>query len=158
MEVVLLGASIVGLVAIVAARDTITDIGKPIGPTDHAVFAQLDRAWRVVIGLGCVPAASALYFRLTIPETPRFTMDVERNVRQAVDDIERFLSTGSYKFDPDSVVVRVVAPRGTWTDFKTYFNKWENLKLLLGCAYSWFAIDVRVSISCNVALQSLNSD
>ena len=38
--------------------------------------------WRLLIGLGCVPGALALYFRLTIPETPRFTMDIERNVDQ----------------------------------------------------------------------------
>lgn len=90
-----------------------------------------------------MPAAVALYFRLTIPETPRFTMDIERNVNQAVDDIERFLSTGGYKFDPDSVVVRVIAPRASPRDFLDYFSRWENGKVLLGCAYSWFAIDVR---------------
>lgn len=29
----------------------------------------LDRAWRLVAGLGCVPAAVAMVFRLTIPES-----------------------------------------------------------------------------------------
>lgn len=112
------------------------------GPADLIVLKQLDRAWRLLVGLGCVPAAVALYFRLTIPESPRFTMDIERNVRQAVDDIENFLSTGSYKFDPDSVVVRVVAPRASWRDFREYFGRWNNLIVLLGCAYAWFSIDV----------------
>lgn len=42
----------------------------------------IDRTWRLLLGLGCIPAAIALYFRLTIPETPRYTMDIERNVKQ----------------------------------------------------------------------------
>ena len=77
------------------------------------VFPHIDQMRRILIGLGCIPAICALYFRFTIPETPRFTMDVERNVKQAVDDIERFLSTGGYKFDPDLVIVRVQAPRSS---------------------------------------------
>lgn len=49
--------------------------------TDH-LMRDIDRAWRILLGLGCIPATLALYFRLTIPETPRFTMDIERNVQQ----------------------------------------------------------------------------
>lgn len=112
---------------------------------DTVLLASLDRSWRIIVGLGCVPAALAFWSRLTIPETPRFTMDIERNVKQAADDIKRFLQTGKYVFDPDSVIVRVDAPRATRADFWGYFGKWENAKLLLGCAYAWFAIDVRSS-------------
>ena len=50
--------------------------------------------WRLLIGLGCVPGAIALYLRLTIPETPPSTMDVERNVKQAEQDAENILATG----------------------------------------------------------------
>ena len=35
-------------------------------------YAHIDQVWRLLIGLGCVPAVVALYFRLTIPETPRY--------------------------------------------------------------------------------------
>lgn len=30
---------------------------------------SIDRAWRIVAGFGCVPAAVAMVFRLTIPES-----------------------------------------------------------------------------------------
>ncbi|KAI0339734.1 phosphate transporter [Trametopsis cervina] len=123
---------------------TTTQLGASL--TDPLAKAHLmraiDRAWRVLVGFGCVPAAAALWFRLTIPETPRFTMDVERNVQQAIADIDEFIKTGAYAFDPDSVVVRVVAPRATWKDFRQWFGRWEEAKVLLGCAYAWFAIDV----------------
>ena len=102
----------------------------------------VDFTWRLLIGLGCVPGAIALYFRLTIPETPRFTMDVERNVRQAAEDVENFLTTGSYYVDPDAVIERVQAPKATRRDFIAYFSKFENAKLLFGTSYSWFALDI----------------
>lgn len=98
--------------------------------------------WRILIGLGCVPGIIALYFRLTIPETPRFTMDVERNVAQASKDIENVITTGTYISDEDGPIQRVEAPRASIADFRAYFSKWKNLKVIIGTAYSWFALDV----------------
>ena len=98
--------------------------------------------WRILIGLGCVPACFALYFRLTIPETPRFTMDIERNVTQAAQDVDNFLTSGTFYVDPDASIERVNAPKASKADFLRYFSRWENGKLLLGTAYSWFALDV----------------
>jgi MFS transporter, PHS family, inorganic phosphate transporter len=51
--------------------------------------------WCILIGLGCVPGVIALYFRLTIPETPRFTMDIDRDVQRATTDIRNVLNEGS---------------------------------------------------------------
>ncbi|OBZ72696.1 Inorganic phosphate transporter PHO84 [Grifola frondosa] len=109
---------------------------------DPKVLAHVDFMWRILIGLGCVPGVIALYFRLTIPETPRFTMDVERNVKQAAQDVDNFLTSGSYFVDPDAVIERVHAPKASKRDFFNYFSKWENLSLLIGTSYSWFALDI----------------
>ena len=109
---------------------------------DFAVLKHVDYCWRLLIGLGCVPGVIALYFRLTIPETPRFTMDIERNVRQATQDIDNVLATGTFYVDPDAAVQRVHAPKASRQDFINYFSKWENGGLLFSCAYSWFALDV----------------
>ncbi|KAF9982255.1 Inorganic phosphate transporter pho84 [Mortierella antarctica] len=54
---------------------------------------NLDYVWRCLIGLGCVPALVAVYFRLTIPETPRFVMDVENNLNKAERDVNTVLKT-----------------------------------------------------------------
>jgi len=101
----------------------------------------VDYMWRLLIGLGCVPAVVALYFRLTIPETPRFTMDIDRNIEQASADISNALANEQVEYDPD-VVHRVAAPRASWHDFTSYYGKGENFKVLFGCAYSWFALDI----------------
>jgi PHS family inorganic phosphate transporter-like MFS transporter len=103
-----------------------------------------------LIGLGCVPGVVALYFRLTIPETPRFTMDIERNVAQATADITNVLTSGKHTTDENTLVQRVAAPKATRADFMTYFGQWKNMKVLIGTAYSWFALDV----SPNLALLS----
>lgn len=43
---------------------------------DRNVF-YLDYCWRFLAGFGAVPALLAVYFRLTITETPRYTMEIE---------------------------------------------------------------------------------
>lgn len=111
---------------------------------------QVDYTWRVLIGLGCVPAVIALYFRLTIPETPRFTMDVERLVFRAGRDITNVLASRAFTVYVGGDVrdeSRVAAPRASKNDFIAHFSKWENLKVLFGTAYSWFALDVGATLN-----------
>jgi hypothetical protein len=76
------------------------------------------------------------------PKNPHFAVDVERNVRQATDDIENVISSGSYYVDPDAAIQRVQAPKASRRGFLAHFSKWENFKILFGAAYSWFALDV----------------
>ena len=66
-------ASIVALVVLAAYKDAILSEG-------NSSFVAMDTCWRFLVGLGCVPGVVALYFRLTVPETPRFTMDVVRDI------------------------------------------------------------------------------
>ncbi|KAJ9093233.1 hypothetical protein QFC19_008439 [Naganishia cerealis] len=109
---------------------------------DDLSYQHVDYCWRILIGLGCVPGAIALYFRLTIPETPRYTMDIERNVKQAAQDVDTYLTTGHFVVDPDAPVQRVDAPKATTRDFWAHFGQWKHGKVLLGCAWSWFALDI----------------
>jgi PHS family inorganic phosphate transporter-like MFS transporter len=73
--------------------------------------------WRILFGLGCVPSAIALYFRLTILETPRFTMDIDRDVQRAKADIENVVgpeaasASAVHWVGSDAVVHRPKAPR-----------------------------------------------
>jgi MFS transporter, PHS family, inorganic phosphate transporter len=96
---------------VLAAFKTSISADNPADPK------HVDFVWRLIIGLGCVPGTIALYFRLTIPETPRFTMDIERNVQQASQDVNTFLTTGTFVVDPDAVVQRAAAPKASRRDF-----------------------------------------
>ena len=119
---------------------------------------DLDSAWRFLIGFGCVPAVIALYFRFTIPETPRFTMDIARNVTQATHDVETYLQHGRFIEDPDATIERVQAPKASPRDFFGYFSRAENWKLLLALSYSWFALDVSDVDRVQVVVFRLTSD
>lgn len=110
---------------------------------DPKNLVTIDTMWRLLIGLGCVPGVIALYYRLTIPETPRFTMDIARNVYQAADDVDNFLKSGTFVVNPDAFIQRVKAPKASRKDFRRHFSQWKNKKILIGTCWSWFAIDVR---------------
>jgi len=131
-----LAAALVGLIIVAAFKSALLNDS----PTN---LRTLDYMWRLLIGLGCIPGVIALYFRLTIPETPRFTMDIERNINQASTDVKNILATGNSAVDPDAVIQRAQAPKASWADFRKYFSQWKNLKILIGTSYSWFALDVR---------------
>lgn len=109
---------------------------------DITKLSSVDYMWRLLIGLGCVPGCIALYFRLTIPETPRFTMDIERNIDQAQADITQVLEHRKTHLDENEPIQRIDAPRASFSDFRRHFGQWKNFKVLFGCAYSWFALDV----------------
>ncbi|KAG8873563.1 Inorganic phosphate transporter pho84 [Tulasnella sp. 331] len=102
---------------------------------------SIDYVWRIVIGIGMIPGAIALYYRLTIPETPRYTMDVERNLEQAEQDAD-FIKSGKFERIEDRVTQKVEVPKATRRDFMRYYSKWSNLKVLIGTSYSWFALDI----------------
>jgi PHS family inorganic phosphate transporter-like MFS transporter len=43
-------------------------------------------------------------------------------------------------------------------DFRRYFGQWKNLKVLLGCSITWFALDVAfygVNLNQSVVLQAI---
>jgi PHS family inorganic phosphate transporter-like MFS transporter len=68
---------------------------------------NLDYVWRMLIGLGCVPALVAVYFRMTIPETPRYVLDVENNLYKAENDVNRVIPTrNALQSDRDEVDAR----------------------------------------------------
>ena len=58
---------------------------------DEAAKKIVDSIWRWVIGVGAIPALIAIGFRLTIPESPRYTLDVDQDGARALRDTEQYL-------------------------------------------------------------------
>ena len=48
-------------------------------PTGIECARTVDRAWRLVAGLGAVPAVAAMVFRLTIPESVYYILDIKND-------------------------------------------------------------------------------
>lgn len=138
----------------------------------------IDKMWRVLIGkllalklnpisyscvknlgFGAVPACIALYYRLTIPETPRYTFDVARDVEKASEDVVAYIA-GKDEGNPDGFrraqalkeAEALVTPKASWSDFIHFYSQWQNGKVLLGTAGSWFCLDIAYyGLSLNTA-------
>lgn len=115
-----------------------------------ACKTAVDRMWRIVIGFGAVPGCIALYYRLTIPETPRYTFDVSKDVEKGAADTNAFLE-GRPEGQVDEITQiqaqqnaqeELEVPKASWTDFFRHYSKWRNGRILLGTAGSWFTLDV----------------
>lgn len=120
---------------------------------DHRCIKACDQMWRILIGFGAVPAMGALYFRLTIPETPRYTFDVSRDIEKAAADSGQFVTGGignAPEADVSELRETTVAdpeepyepPKASWKDFWRHFGQWKHGKILLGTAGSWFLLDI----------------
>ena len=99
--------------------------------------------WRLLLGLGAIPGVFALYFRFTVPETPRFTMDSKRNLDQAARDVSMALRVREDVVVDEDALEHIDIPRIGLPNFWDYFRRRENWLVLFGTSYSWFALDVR---------------
>lgn len=88
--------------------------------------------------------------RLTIPETPRYTFDIARDVEKADQDVKAYINGN--REGPTEAVTRAATqqaalenlevPKAGWSDFARHYRKRKNFLLLLGTAGSWFCLDV----------------
>jgi MFS transporter, PHS family, inorganic phosphate transporter len=141
-------AGIMLLIVTAGFRDSLSTAATPkLCSTTEPCIQSIDKMWRIMIGFGAVPGAIALYFRLTIPETPRYTFDVERDVQKAVEDVSVYREGKWGEGDVDEVARAadkikakegLDVPKASWGDFAHYYRQWKHLKVLLGTALSWF--------------------
>ncbi|KAI8824914.1 major facilitator superfamily domain-containing protein [Fimicolochytrium jonesii] len=116
----------------------------------------LDYVWRIMLGFGIVPCLATVYFRLTMPESPRFDVHVRNDVEAAHRDINKIskvngttnntVNTVGEESNKDTTeshaVVSHNSNRAPEIGFKEYFSKRKNFLVLFGTAYCWFALDI----------------
>jgi MFS family permease len=90
-------------------------------------------AWRLMLGLGALPALSVLYLRIKTPESPRYAAQVQGRETEARAAMEKY-SQG---------VVRAAAQGGGTgrTTLRSFLTNRTSLLLILGTAGSWFLLD-----------------
>ena len=84
-------AAIIALIVTAGFKGSLESATKASTCTG-ACQPAVDKMWRVIIGFGAVPGCIALYYRLTIPETPRYTFDVARDVEKAGADAKAYMN------------------------------------------------------------------
>jgi MFS family permease len=113
-------------------------LGLIVGPLVGLVLLQSGMshgvAWRLMLGLGALPAAGVIYLRSKMPESPRFKAQVQGDSSQAGRDLATF-SEGVVEAPSDPVAS---VSRSGVIDF---LRNRRMLVLLLGTAGSWFLFD-----------------
>lgn len=108
-----------------------------------------DLAWRLMLGLGAIPAASVIYLRRRIRETPRYTLAVKQDLATTSDTVYWIAGTTA-PANPTSVNgSQPLQARLTSRPF---------LLRLIGTAGTWFLMDVAFygnSISSPLLLKAL---
>jgi len=120
----------------------------------------LNICWRILAGFGAIPACFAVYWRLTIPESPRFAIDVLKDTDRGESATEAFLESKAIADVKIIDEARSKPQSSTFAAyrlaFSTHFSKWLNLKVLIGCALCWFFLDIGyygTSLNTSVVLQ-----
>lgn len=127
-------------------------IGLLVGPLVAFVLLHsgvpANLAWRIMLGLGAVPAAAVIYLRRQIAETPHFAVGVRGDVKAAQETVERL--TGSAV--PVSETVSQLPGRASILFQGRY------LGTLIGTALCWMLLDMAfygTSVSSGLVLKSL---
>ncbi len=108
-------------------------IGPVVGLALLGAGFSNDLAWRLMLGLGAIPAIAVIYLRRTLPESPRYVARVRGNVAAAAASVRKY-SQGIVAATEE----REPHIKQRLTDF---LADRRNLVLLLGTAGTWFLLD-----------------
>lgn len=91
-------------------------------------------AWRLMLGLGAVPAAAVVYLRRAIPESPRYQDQVQGTGRTAAAQLAEFTNGA---IGPDAAGY----PWKHQMDLKVFLSFLKYRYILIGTAGAWFLFD-----------------
>ena len=107
-------------------------------------------AWRVMLGLGAIPAAIVIYLRRKISETPHFTLGVKGDTKETAEIVHN-LTGQSVPVNNSSVSKLADSPR-------ILFRNPKLLGTLIGTAFSWMFLDMAFygnSVSSGLVMKAL---
>jgi MFS transporter, PHS family, inorganic phosphate transporter len=123
---------LVGLVFSMQALGLI--VGPIVGLTLLGSGVGHDLTWRLMLGLGALPAAGVVYLRMKMPESPRFQARVQGDATRAAHQLAAF-SDGAV--DDRSATSDGLRRMG----IGSFLTNGRMLVLLLGTAGTWFLFD-----------------
>ena len=100
---------------------------------------EADAIWRIVLLLGCAPAAALFYKVLVMPETTRYTALVKGDAVRAIKDLEQEAHIKVASNYAEAAVVNNSRPPN-YLPAREFFRKYG--VWLLGTSLSWFLLDV----------------
>jgi PHS family inorganic phosphate transporter-like MFS transporter len=128
-------------------------VGPVVGIALVASGVGDDVVWRLLFGVGAIPAAAVIYLRRTLPESPRFQATVQGRSDAAAADLRR-ISGGAV----DTSSGAGSGPARRW-GLRHLFTDRRLLLTLVGTAGTWFIFDYAYygnSISTPVIIKQLS--
>lgn len=129
----------------------------------HLIFSTLDSVWRWVVGVGCIPALLAILWRFSIPESPRYTMDVADDPKQAImatrrqfrrttrllesrnvssDEGDTLVSSNPRSFSASpALAASLDQAEEKESSFWAFFFVEGNIRYLAATSFCWFLLD-----------------
>jgi MFS family permease len=130
-------------------------LGLIAGPAIASIFLGAgvpnDVAWRLMLGLGAIPAASVIYLRRKIRETPRYTLGVQGDVTSTAKTVAwvtgqqpavRANGAGQATAGANVGGKGPVASLGNGNGMRARLTSKPFLLRLVGTAGSWFLMDI----------------
>jgi PHS family inorganic phosphate transporter-like MFS transporter len=113
-------------------------IGTIVGPLVALALlgggAGDELSWRLMLGLGAIPAAAVLYLRTKLPESPRYQAQVQGRTERAARQLDDVAGTELGRVGARGV-------RRHAMGLKAFFSNPRYLVMLLGTAGAWFIFD-----------------
>jgi PHS family inorganic phosphate transporter-like MFS transporter len=82
-------ANIVAAITIASFQNFLPEGSTPTNCTGECQHT-VDTMWRCIIGIGAIPPAFAILLRWWIPESPRYTLEVEKDSETAQHDVDSY--------------------------------------------------------------------
>jgi MFS family permease len=109
-------------------------VGPLVGIVLLASGVSDSLAWRILLGLGALPAAAVIYFRAKMPESPRFKALVQGRTDQAAKELHHFADGA---LDASAVSDDGIHVMG----LRQFLANPRMLLMLVGTAGCWFLFD-----------------
>lgn len=157
-----IAAGVIAIILVAAYKGQLIDANSGAECGAECMKA-CDQMWRILIGFGALPGLICLYYRLTIPESPRYTLDVNYNNDHGIekDCLDKQNNTVHIVEKSHTISAEQNSgsgKKGSFKDFIHHFGQWKYGKILLGTAGSWFMLDVAfygISLNTAVILQTI---
>lgn len=119
-------------------------------------------AWRLMLGLGAIPAASVVYLRRKIRETPRYTLAIEGDLEATAETVKwttgESSSANTTVSSTNTTASSTTSQREAQLPIRAKLTSKPYLLRLIGTAGSWFLLDVAFygnSVSSPLILKAL---
>jgi PHS family inorganic phosphate transporter-like MFS transporter len=138
-----LASALVTLIVVIIYKDYLV-VAAGVGECVGQCAVHVDKMWRIIIAFGGIPGWFALYYRLTVPETPRYTFDVLYDVEKASVDARKY-RYGKHGNEVDPVtqaqarseMAKYKTPRPSLIEVFRFFSQKRQALRIFGTSMSW---------------------